>query len=151
MNIGLERQVSVRGSGRLLSGAAATALVATVALTSVPTSASAFNIGGLIGTAIALQYGGGHFGGRSYSHHARSHEHVRHEREYAGKSRDHDSAGEEKDAREVDTVDSDKGSDNKASPRHQPSGPTTSTLQASESDARAGKVASDAPSFTPSR
>ncbi len=149
MRIGFAQKVATGSIAKGLSGVAATALLATVTLTSVPTTASAFNIGGLIGTAMALQYGG-HYG-RSYSHHARR-ESSRHHHEYAGRGRDHESSGQEKDATEVDATDPGNSvPDSKVSTHRQPSGPVqNNTLQASESDARA-RVVSDEPTFAPSR
>jgi len=134
-------------TGKRAAGLAAATLVASAMLTLVPTAASAFNIGGLIGSALSVRYGGG--GG--HRHHARSESH--HSRDRVASHRGHDSNAEEKDARDVDAADQ----DGKVSPSRQHVEPSSISVQASQSDATAAKLAStnkatdDEPTFAPSR
>jgi hypothetical protein len=132
--------VTPTGIGRRFAGVAAAALFGSAVLASVPTPASAFDIGGLVGTAIALQMGGHHGG---YSHHGRTHVASRRDHE----STRGNSTGEEKDARDVDVT---PQSGTKVSQRG-PSGPVQNTEQASVPDATANKMAADEPAFVLAR
>lgn len=119
-----------RSLARRLIVVAAMALSASLMTAALPTSASALDIGGLIGVAMALQSGGhGHYS----SHRGRSHVASRHERRSSG-SRSHD---EDNDAKEVDAS---AQSGTKVAGRQ-------TTVQASAPD----RMAADAPSFNPSR
>ena len=140
MATGYGQEIATGGIGRRLVGVCAATLCAAAVLTLVPTGASAFNIEGLIGGALAARYGGYHHG-RSAGHHARSHESSRHE---------HESAGKEKDATEVDATEEGGKTDSKVSLRRAPSGIKGNTLQASTSGG-SDRAAADEPAFAPSR
>jgi hypothetical protein len=144
------------GIGRRTAGVAATAMLASLLSALTPTGASAFDIGGLIGTAMALQMGG-HYRTPSY-HHSREHVASRHDRS------DHDNntvdnAAVERDARDVEAptkVGSSQGGTEKG--RQSAPVPHGIIAQASERDAAAGqapassdRTGGDAPAFTPSR
>jgi hypothetical protein len=151
MNTAIQRRT--KSTRRLLS---AVAVFAATTLMFMPTQASAFDIGGLVGAAISMQMGhyrGGYSGG--HSHHVASHN--------DSDSSDHGNTGVERDARDPDTTTPSAGkSDNgRVAVRTQktqgPSGANGGTAQASEHDAAAGQIASagksfdDAPAFNPSR
>jgi|HubBroStandDraft_6_1064221.scaffolds.fasta_scaffold303972_3 hypothetical protein len=155
------RNKTGHNAGRLALGAAALAVSASAILALTPTKASAFDIGGLIGTAMALQMGqyhggyipGGHGRTRTASHHDDS------------DSSDGGNSGVERDARDpVIAMSSPSGkSDNHIIARAQKTqGPSSSSggiaqasvrdasvRDASERDAAAGEPA--APAFNPSR
>lgn len=139
-------------SRRLIAAAMATAASAVLAL--APTKASAFDIGGLIGTAMALQMGHYHGGYSSGGHRVTSHH----------DSNSSDSGSKvERDARDPDpmTPPPPGKSDSRVTVRAQktqgPSSLSGGIAQASERDgaadqvASAGKAFSDAPAFNPSR
>jgi hypothetical protein len=109
-----------------------TVLLASTTVTFTPTTASAFDIQGLIGTAIALQMGAYH--GSPY-HYARGH---------VGSRRDGDSNGSsstvERDARDVD-VSNHVGKSDTITTSHQAPSSAGITSQASERDAAADEVA----------
>jgi hypothetical protein len=139
------------GIGRRKAGVAATAVLASLLSTLAPAGASAFDIGGLIGTAMALQMG--HYRAPSY-HHSRDHVASRHDR-----STDDDNAAVERDARDVEAPAKVGSSQGGAEKSHQPApAPHGITAQASERDAAAvqavassDRTGGDAPAFTPSR
>jgi len=147
-------QIAPRRLTRHWAGLGATALAAI--LIAAPKPAFAFDIGGLIGTAMALQMGGLQFGA-PYRHgrvHVAS---THHERDTGDRDRD-TSGGRERDARDSDARDGGGGakSDNRVASHH-PAYGATGAAQASERDASAGQVASsaktfdDAPAYRPSR
>ena len=146
MATGYGLQDSTGGLVQRVAGIVAATTVAAAIVVSVPTPASAFNIGGLIGSALAMRYGGG---GGGYHHHSRSAE-RHHSRSRVASRRHHESdqnsAAEEKDGAEVDATAENSHSNGKANigapAKSQPSGPVNNVEQAS---------ASDEPSFTPSR
>jgi hypothetical protein len=145
---GLQHTISPGRIGKRLLGVSVAAMLGSAALVLVPSTASAFNIQGLIGSALGGHYGGGRYHhSRSASHHSRHHSYSKRDHEDSTESSD-----KEKDATEVDaTSDGGGKSDGKVSSHRAPSGPVGGTQQASESDARAGQVASDEPTFAPSR
>jgi hypothetical protein len=140
-------------TARQLFGSAAFGTLVSLMVALTPTKASAFDIGGLVGTAMALQMGhfqGGYVGGH------RTHVASRHD-----SSGDNDDSGVERDARDPNTIASPGKSDGSA-PVHQKkiqgsSSQSAGTSQASERDAASGEIAvagrsfDDAPSFSPSR
>jgi hypothetical protein len=111
---------------------AGVALFASTAVSFTPTAASAFDIQGVIGTAIALQIGAYH--GSPY-HQARGHVASRHGSDSSGNN-----SSVERDARDVDVSDHTGKSDTKFSGRQSPASPEI-TSQASERDAAANEVA----------
>ena len=140
---------------RQVFGATTFSIFASVAIALTPTKASAFDIGGLVGTAMALQMGhfqGGYVGGH------RTHVASRHD-----SSGDNDDSGVEHDARDANTIAlSSPGKSDSGVPVHQqkaqgPSSQSGGAAQASERDATnaetdvASKSFDDAPSFSPSR
>jgi hypothetical protein len=131
------------GVGQRFGAAASAAVLASAMVAFTPTAASAFDIEGLIGTAIAL----GALQGGPY-HHARSHVVSRHDS-------DGGSSGVERDAREVDT--STLKAESKIAVRRQAYTHSGITTQASERDAAAGEPAAsgrgydDTPAYRPSR
>jgi hypothetical protein len=134
--------------GRLV-GAAASAMIASTALSFTPTAASAFDLNGLIGTAIALQMAS-QFGAPANGH-ARSHTASRRDDDSGGRAR----SGGERDAREAAAIDPSGPS---AAPHRQAAaGPSANTRQASERDASFGQLAAsdrtfdDEPAYHPSR
>jgi hypothetical protein len=139
--------ISIR---RRLSVTAA-AIAASTILAFTPTKASAFDIGGIIGTAMAMQQMGA-FGyhGAPYSH-SRGHVASRHDNE-SDSSSSAGNGGGERDARENGGMDR----PSKVATR-QSYGSSGSTRQASEHDASAGqssvgdRVADDEPAYRPSR
>jgi hypothetical protein len=133
------------GVGQRFGAAASAAVLASAMVAFTPTAASAFDIEGLIGTAIAL----GALQGGPY-HHARSHVVSRHDRDSDGGS-----SGLERDAREVDT--SALKAESKIAVRRQAYTHSGITTQASERDAAAAEPAAsgrgydDTPAYRPSR
>src|ERR1700761_3631990 len=85
---------------RHIVGTTAIALSAAMTLAFTPTKASAFDVGGLIGTAMALQmghyHGGNSGGGRSHAHVASRHDNDSGD----DHSNDHRNSGVERDARD---------------------------------------------------
>jgi hypothetical protein len=140
---------------RQVFGATTFSVLASVAIALTPTKASAFDIGGLVGTAMAIQMGhyqGGYTGGH------RTHVASRHD-----SSSDNNDREVERDARDPNTIalSSPNRSDGSV-PVHQqkaqgPSSQSAGAAQASEHDAASGEIAEasksfdDAPSFSPSR
>jgi hypothetical protein len=122
------------GIGRRLAMAIGTGVCASTILAFSAGAASAFDIGGLIGTAMAIQMGAYHGAPSYYRPHAR----------VAAHSGDSDSSGVERDARDVDPPDHAVRSETKMV-AHQQS-PGGFTAQASERDASA-----DEPAYRPSR
>jgi hypothetical protein len=146
--------------GRLGRSIAATvaALSASVSLVMTPTKASAFDIGGMIGTAMAIQmqmrgaYAGGYHARGRVSHHDSDSD--------DGGSNSRTSGGGERDARDAETVDRASRPDNKLAMHRQVLGPSSTSgglAQASERDASAeqgpgsGRAFDDHPAFNPSR
>jgi hypothetical protein len=142
-------------TARQLFGSAAFGTLVSVMVALTPTKASAFDIGGLVGTAMALQMGhyqGGYVGGH------RTHVASRHD-----SSGDNNDSGVERDARSPNTVAlSSPGKSDGSVPVHQQktqgsSSQSGGAAQASERDAASGEIAiagrsfDDAPSFSPSR
>jgi hypothetical protein len=121
-----------------------TALLTATAVAFTPTSASAFDIQGLVGTAIALQMGGYH--GSPY-HQARGHVASRHDSDS-----DSNNSGVERDARDVDVSSHTGKSETKVTVNQ-----SAGTSQASERDASADQPApsnrryNDEPVYSPSR
>ena len=135
-------------NGRRVRLVVSAALFAQITVAFTPTAASAFDIRGLIGTAIALQMGAYH--GSPY-HWARGHVASRH-----GSDSEVNNSSVERDARELDVSDHTGKSDTKISGRlSTPSAEFTS--QASERDAAADEAAlsgrpySDEPLYNPAR
>jgi hypothetical protein len=139
---------NLRIGGRL-AGVAASAMIASTVLTFTPTAASAFDLDGLIGTAIALQMAS-QFRAPAYGH-ARSHTASRRDNDSAGGA----SAGGERDARETAAID--QAGPSVAPHRQAAAGPASNTRQASERDASFGQMAvtdrafDDEPAYHPSR
>jgi hypothetical protein len=140
------------GSSQRLFGVAIAALSASTILTLTPTKASAFDLEGLIGTAMAMQMQMGAYGNFGAPNgHAQGHVASRHER--SGGSSGGGNGGGERDARD------DGGAErpSKVAARQQSYGPSGSTRQASERDAAAGQMAAsdrstdDEPAYRPSR
>jgi hypothetical protein len=137
----------VTSSGRLMS-IAVVALGASTVLALTATKASAFDLGGMVGTVIAMRMQMGAFGYRGApSGHSRSHVASQHDSDGSGGG-----GGGERDAR--DAAPTDRTS--KVAAR-QSFGSSGSIRQASERDASAGQsVASDrstddVPAYRPSR
>jgi hypothetical protein len=107
-------------------------LIASTSMSLTPTAASAFDIQGLIGTAIALQMGAYH--GSPY-HQARGHVASRHDSDSSGNN-----SSVERDARDVEVSDHTGKPDTKFSGR-QPPISAEITSQASERDAAANEPA----------
>jgi hypothetical protein len=120
------------GIGQRFGAIASAAVLASAMVALSPKAASAFDIEGLIGTAIAL----GALQGGPY-HHARSH--VVSRQDSGGSS-----TGVERDARDVDTPAI--RSENKIAAHRQSYAHSEITTQASERDAAAGE-----PAYRPSR
>jgi hypothetical protein len=131
------------GIGGWFGAVASAAVLASSIVAFTPTTASAFDIEGLIGTALAL----GAFEGGPYRH-ARSHVVSR-------RDSDGGASGVERDARDVDT--SALKAESKIAARRQGYTHSGITTQASERDASAGEPApsgrgyDDAPAYRPSR
>jgi hypothetical protein len=118
------------GNGRRRGIAISAAMLVQIIVASAPTAASAFDIQGLIGTAIALQMGAYH--GSPY-HRARGHVASRRD------DSEGTSSGAERDARDVDVSDRSGWSDTKLS-AHQSPRSAEITSQASERDAAANEA-----------
>jgi hypothetical protein len=140
------------------------ALSASTILAMTPTKASAFDIGGMIGTAMAIKmqmdaYRGG-YGGGGYRARGRAVSHHDSDSDDHDSSSSRGSSGGERDARDSDSVDRASRPDNRLAMRRQTLGPGSSSgglAQASERDASAdqgpasGRSFDDKPSFNPSR
>ncbi len=136
------------------------ALSASVSLVMTPTKASAFDIGGMVGTAMAIQMQMNAYRGLSGGYHARSRasHHDSDSDDSGGSSRI--SGGGERDARDAETVDRASRPDNRLAMHRQVLGPSSTSgglAQASERDASAeqspgsGRAFDDHPAFNPSR
>jgi len=147
MTSGLQ-QISILQIGRRVAGIAASAVSACAIVIFAPTAASAFDVGGLIGTAIALQMGGYHGSAHRYS--AR---HAAVPREHSSSKHDNgDAPAVERDARDVEVSVQSGKSDGKQKHASVAAPAATMTAQASERDAAASSTApDDAPAFQPSR
>jgi hypothetical protein len=138
-----QQRVSTGGleNGRRWVMVMGVSLLASTAVAFIPTAASAFDIQGLIGTAIALQMGAYHdspYHGSPYHgspYQARGHVASRHDSDSSGNN-----SSVERDARDVDVSDHTGKSDTKFSGRQSPASPEI-TSQASERDAAANEVA----------
>lgn len=134
-------------STKWLTGMAVAAIGASTTLVLTPTKASAFDLGGIVGTAMALQQMGA-FGlhGAPYGH-SRSHVSSHHDSDSSAGN-----GGSERDAQDFSAMER----SSKVATR-QSFGPSGSTRQASERDASAGqtaapdRLADDAPAYRPSR
>jgi len=120
------------GNGRRWGMAVSAAVLAQIIVASAPTAASAFDIQGLMGTAIALQMGAYH--GSPY-HRASGHVASHHDSDSDGNN-----SSVERDARDVDVSDRTGRSDTKFS-AHQSPRSAEITSQASERDAAANEAA----------
>jgi hypothetical protein len=137
-------------TGRL-TGIAVLAIGASAVLALTPTRASAFDLGGMIGTAMAMRMEMGAFGyhGAPYGH-SRSRGSSHHDSD--GSSGNGGAASGEHDARDDATVDR----PNRVATR-QSFGSSGAIRQASERDASAGqtggsdRLVDDAPAYRPSR
>jgi hypothetical protein len=134
-------------------------VLASISVVTTPTKASAFDIGGMIGTAMSIQmqmnaYHGGSAGG----YHARSRVSSRQDSE----SDDHGSKsdGGERDASDPNATDNQSRSSNKFAMGRETQSPASTSgglTQASERDTAAGQAQGssrafdDAPAFSPSR
>jgi hypothetical protein len=129
-----QRRISTAGleNGRRWGMVVFMTLFASTAAAFTPTAASAFDIQGLVGAAIALQMGAHH--GSPY-HQARGHVASRHDSDSSGNN-----SSVERDARDVDVPDHTGKSDTKFSGRQSPASAEI-TSQASERDAAANEVA----------
>jgi hypothetical protein len=155
MNAAEQRRNKIgrNNTGRLTLGAAALAVSASATLALTPTKASAFDIGGLIGTAMALQMGhyqGGYISGGHTRTRAASHDDD-------SDSSDSGNSGVERDARDPVMAMSSPSerSDNHIAARAQktqgPSSPSGGIAQASARDASERDAAAGEPAFNPSR
>jgi hypothetical protein len=135
MEKGLRPRISTTAlkDGWRMGTIVSTVLFALTAVTFTPTTASAFDIQGLIGTAIALQMGAYHV---APYHQARGHVASRHDSD----SNTNDSSVE-RDARDVD-VSNHIGRSEMKTTAHLPPTSAGITSQASERDAAANEVAS---------
>jgi hypothetical protein len=152
MNTAEQRRNKIgrNNTGRLTLGAAALAVSASATLALTPTKASAFDIGGLIGTAMALQMGhyqGGYVSGGHTRTRAASHD----------DDSDRGNSGVERDARDPVMAMSSPSerSDNHIAARAQktqgPSSPSGGIAQASARDASERDAAAGEPAFNLSR
>jgi hypothetical protein len=152
MNAAEQRRNKIgrNNTGRLTLGAAALAVSASATLALTPTKASAFDIGGLIGTAMALQMGhyqGGYISGGHTRTRAASHD----------DESDRGNSGVERDARDPVMAMSSPSerSDNHIAARAQktqgPSSPSGGIAQASARDASERDAAAGEPAFNLSR
>jgi hypothetical protein len=152
MNAAEQRRNKIgrNNTGRLTLGAAALAVSASATLALTPTKASAFDIGGLIGTAMALQMGhyqGGYISGGHTRTRAASHD----------DDSDRGNSGVERDARDPVMAMSSPSerSDNHIAARAQktqgPSSPSGGIAQASARDASERDAAAGEPAFNLSR
>jgi hypothetical protein len=137
------------------------ALSASTALMMMPTKASAFDIGGAIGTAMAIKaqidaYRGGGYAGGGYRIRSRGVSH------HDSDSDDHGSksGGGERDARDAETIDNASRPDNRLATHHEVLGPSSTSgglAQASERDAAADeatlsrRTTENSQAFKPSR
>jgi len=142
------------GQLRRSMGGTLAALSASAALIMVPTKASAFDIGGMIGTAMAIQMNGHHGGYAGGGYHAHSRVSSRQDSD----SNDHGSSSRstgERDALEPNAADQSKSGNKLA--MQSPASTSDGLAQASERDAAAGQAQgssrtfNDAPAFSPSR
>ena len=132
--------------GRSFAGILA-ALSASAALVITPTKASAFDVGGMIGTAMAIQmqmhaYRGlsGGYGHSSGNGHSRGGSHDDSDSDDHGNSSSGRGGGGERDASAPDTVDRSSRSDNRFAVHRDIQGPSSTSgglAQASERDASA--------------
>ena len=144
--------------GRSMGGTLA-ALSASAALVMVPTKASAFDIGGMIGTAMAIQMQmHGHRGILGGYGHARNRGESHGDSDSDGSSSSR--GGGERDASAPDAVDRSTRSDNRRAMHREIGGPSSTSgglAQASERDAAAdqgpgsGRAFDDQPAFKPAR
>jgi len=131
---------------RRISSIAAMAMGASTVLALTPTRATAFDLGGLVGTAMAIQMGAYGYRGVPSGH--RGHVASHHDSDGNKNS----GGGGERDARDAVTTDA----PSKVATR-QSFGSTGNIRQASERDASAGQSAAsdragdDAPAYRPSR
>jgi hypothetical protein len=128
-----------------------------------PTKASAFDIGGMVGTAMAIQMQMNAYRGLSGGYHARSRaSHHDSDSDDSGGSSGSSriSGGGERDARDAETVDRASRPDNKLAMHRQVLGPSSNSdglTQASERDAAVEqgpgprRAFDDHPAFNPSR
>jgi hypothetical protein len=137
-------------STKWLTSVAVAAIGASTVLALTPTKASAFDLGGIVGTAMALQQMGSlGFHGAPYGH-FRSHVSSHHDSDSS--SGNGGNGGGERDAQDSSTMER----PSKVATR-QSFGASGSTRQASERDASAGqtaapdRLADDAPAYRPSR
>ena len=145
-----QQRISTAGleNGRRVSMVVSAALFAQITVAFTPTAASAFDIRGLIGTAIALQMGAYH--GAPY-HQARGHVASRHDSDSNGNN-----SSAERDATGADVSDHPGNSDTKFSAHQSPASAEITPL-ASERDAAANETAlsgrpyGDEPAYRPSR
>jgi hypothetical protein len=133
-------------------------VLASVSLVTTPTKASAFDIGGMIGTAMSIQMQmNAHHGGSAGRYHARSRvsSHQDSESDHGSKSGDG-----ERDASEPNDTDNQSRPSNKLAMGRETQSPASTSgglSQASERDAAAGQTQgssrtfNDAPAFSPSR
>jgi hypothetical protein len=145
--------------GRPIATLTAAIVLASVSLVTTPTKASAFDIGGMIGTAMAVQMQmNAHHGGYAGGYHARGRVSSRQDSE----SDDHGSkSGDgERDASDPNATDNQSRSSNKLAMGREIQSPASTSgglTQASERDAAAGQAQgssrtfNDAPAFSPSR
>ena len=143
--------------GRSMGGTLA-ALSASAALVMVPTKASAFDIGGMIGTAMAIQMQMHGYRGISGGY-----GHARNRGESHGDSDSDGSSSRgsgERDASAPDAVDRSTRSENRLAMHREIGGPSSTSgglAQASERDAAAdqgpgsGRAFDDQPAFKPAR
>jgi hypothetical protein len=159
MNYEAQSEGRIRRPGRSIAATVA-ALSASVSLVMTPTKASAFDIGGMVGTAMAIQMQMNAYRGMSGGYHARSRasHHDSDSDDSGGSSRT--SGGGERDARDAETVDRASRPDNKLAMHRQVLGPSSSSdglTQASERDAAVEqgpgprRAFDDHPAFNPSR
>lgn len=125
-------------TGRSLATFAGSAVIASTVAAFTPSAASAFDLNGLIGTAIAIQMAQ-HYRGGSYGH-ARGHVASRHHEDSDDKA---GNSGGERDARDLDA---NIRPSSQAAPHHEVAARSESTLQASVRDASANE-----PAFQPMR
>ena len=146
------------GQLRRSMGGTLAALSASAALIMVPTKASAFDIGGMIGTAMAIQMQMHGYRGISGGY-----GHARNRGESHGDSDSDGSSGRgggERDASAPDAVDHSTRSENRLAMHREIGGPSSTSgglAQASERDAAAdqgpgsGRAFDDQPAFKPAR
>jgi hypothetical protein len=133
-------------AGRSMAATVA-ALSASVSLVMTPTKASAFDIGGMIGTAMAIQMQMNAYRGAYHSRSRASH-HDSDSDDSGGGGRT--SGGGERDARDAETVDRASRPDNRLAMHRQVLGSSSSSgglAQASERDAAAEQSAGSGRAF----